>query len=50
MEHQKISREKVAKRLALNDVRPDFIQNMTSGKGGLVGYFYFHRSSNWPLQ
>ena len=36
-EHQQISREKVAKRLALKDSRPDFIQDMISGKGGLVG-------------
>lgn len=42
MEHQQISREKVAKRLALTDARPDFVQNMTSGKGGLVSYLDFH--------
>lgn len=46
MEHQQISREKVAKRLALKDVRPDFLQNMISGTGGLVGYLSFHRSIN----
>lgn len=38
MEHQKVFRGKVAKRLALKEARPDFIQYMTSGKAGLVGF------------
>lgn len=49
MEHQQISREKVAKRLALKDARPDFVQNMTSGKGGLVSYLNFHPPINSSL-
>ena len=49
MEHQQISREKAAKRLALKDARPDFVQNMTSGKGGLVCYFGFHPPINSSL-
>ena len=36
-EHQKVSRQKVEKRLELKGSRLDFIQHMTSGKGGLVG-------------
>ena len=36
MEHQKVSKEKIAKRLALKDVRSDFVQNMISGKGDFV--------------
>ena len=36
-EFQQVSKEKIQKRLALTDARPDFVQSMTSVKGGLVG-------------
>lgn len=36
IEHQKLSRAKVAKRLADKDARPDFVQNMLSEKDGMV--------------
>ena len=40
MDHQKISKEKISKRLALENKRNDFIQNMVSGKGDLVGFVH----------
>jgi cytochrome P450 len=36
MEHQKISNEKVERRLALPDAKPDFVANMLSVRGGQV--------------
>jgi cytochrome P450 len=36
MEHQKISNEKVGRRLALPDAKPDFVANMLSVRGGQV--------------
>lgn len=39
---QHVSKEKIEKRLALKDARPDFVQSMTSVKGGLVNYLNLH--------
>ena len=35
--HERLTKEKVDKRLAFEHPRPDFMQNMTSSKGGQVG-------------